>query len=138
MNQIGEGDNEEEYSESEWINKVSDLKSNTKMVKCVMEIDQQTVKFQIDTGSSVNILPVNFLKNKHINKSDLILKTWNSNNYKPLGECRIKIKNPKNNKKYSVNFVICEENFTPIIGLSASKQMKLVELKDKILNEYTK
>ena len=27
--------------------------------------------------------------------------------------------------------MICEQNFTPIIGLSASEQMKLVELKDK-------
>ena len=125
----------EEDSSNEWINKVSTRK-NTKCVNCVMEVNGKPVKFQIDTGSSVNILPVNFLGKRSIPGTEVVLRTWNNNDYKPLGECRVTLKNPKNQKKYNVNFVICEENFTPIIGLSASEQMKLVEIKEKNF-EYT-
>lgn len=125
-------DSDGDSNDYEWINKLSDNESNinSKMIKCVMQVNKQLVKFQIDTGSSVNILPKAYIGVNPLMQTDIILKTWNNDNYKPLGECRVKVINPKNCKKYSVNFIVCEDQFTPIIGLSASKQMSLVKINE--------
>ena len=94
-----------------------------------MNVNNQDVKFQIDTGSSVNIIPERYInENNEIKPSDIKLRTWTNNDYKPIGECRIVVINPKNNKKYNVKFTVCNNNLTPILGLNASKPMKLVEL----------
>ena len=55
----------------------------TKDVKCRMLIGGQDVVFQVDTGSSVNTLPVEFAK--HIERTDKILSTWNKTRQVPLG-----------------------------------------------------
>ena len=57
-----------------------------------------------------------------------MLKTWKNEDYKPLGETRVVIRNPKNKKNYNVNFIICHNNFTPILGLRASEQMGLISV----------
>ena len=121
----------------EWINNVND-ENNAKMVKCKMEINNQIVKFQIDTGSTVNILPVNFVKEMKIENTEIMLKTWNNKSYKPIGEKRVIVRNPKNGKNYNVNFVICENEFMPIMGLRASEQMNLIELKHKNFEQTNK
>ena len=47
-------------------------------------------------------------------------------------------KKEKYNKKYNVKFSVCNNDLMPILGLNASKQMKLVELKKKrIFSKYT-
>ena len=111
---------------SEWINSIG---SKDRQVKCAMKVKNKTVNFQIDTGSSVNILPVQFVNSEDIRNTETTLKTWNNNKYEPIGECRIVIQNPKNLSKYNVSFVIRHEEFTPILGFSASQQMKLLEIK---------
>ena len=52
-------------TESEWIDKMTsgNVWSASKQVKCLMKIGEQNVNFQIDTGSSVNILPMKFVRN---------------------------------------------------------------------------
>lgn len=117
-------------SDEEWIHSVSDKKC-TKQVKCNFNIGDNVITFQIDTGSSVNILPEKFVSRDNIINTSVILKTWNKNSYNPIGECRVTIVNPKNGRKYNVNFIICHDEFTPILGLSASEQLKLLELKDQ-------
>ena len=75
------------------------IDANAKQVSCAMSVGNRIVKFQIDTGSTTNIIPVNFAKN--VRTTNTTLKTWNNENYKPIGESRQIIKNPKNNKRYS-------------------------------------
>lgn len=116
--------------ELEWINKVSDCSNERKQIKCVMEINSKLVKFQIDTGSSVNIMPITYVNLNQVAKTDVTLKTWNKNNYKPLGECRVVVTNPRNKKAYNVRFIICHAEFTPILGLSASEKMQLIQVKN--------
>lgn len=121
-------ENEENTSESadEWIYKIQSSKFSDKEVKCTMLINNNPVKFQIDSGSSVNILPEQYVKSYSATKSTL--NTWNNARYQPLGESRVVIKNPASNKKFNVNFIICHNNFTPILGLKASEQMKLISV----------
>lgn len=124
VHQIAE-EEDDDSSDAEWIYNVSSNKTE-KQVKCLMEIGKQTVAFQVDTGASINILPVNFVDN--FSPTETRLKVWNNANYVPLGEQRVVVKNPKTNKKYNVNFIICHDDFVPILGLRASEQMSLISV----------
>ena len=84
------------------------------------------MNFQIDTGSSVNILPLKFVRN--FKETENMLKTWKNEDCKPLGETRVVIRNPKNKKNYNINYIICHNDFTPILGLRASEQMGLISV----------
>lgn len=52
---------------------------------------------------------------------------WNKTELKPEGICRVSIRNPKNRKKYSVEFIVVKENLTPLLGAKVIQQMKLIE-----------
>ena len=53
---------------------------------------------------------------------------WNGTTVKPLGGTRLKIRNPKVGKNYSVEFVIVNEDLTPLLSLRATEQMKLLSV----------
>ena len=77
-----------------------------------MLVNNVMITFQIDNGSTVNILARKYLSCKNVIRTDIILKTWDEKNYEPIGQCRNILKNPKNNKNYNVNFVICNDDFS--------------------------
>ena len=112
-------------SDDEWIYTCSTDESS-KDVKCKMLIGGKDVTFQIDTGASINTLPLKYAKN--LKQTDKVVSTWNKSKQIPVGTCRRKIVNPRNNKKYSVEFVVFEDNFTPLLGLKASTQMDLIDV----------
>ena len=122
---------DESYSESddcsdiEWVNCTTfvDEANKAKDIKCKILIDGKSITFQIDTGATVNTLPVSFTKN--VQKSNKVLSVWNNSIQKPLGVCRRIIVNPRNNKKYSVEFIVVDEGLTPLLGKKASVQMGL-------------
>lgn len=122
--------NKSSDDEDEWIHGVGNY-NNAKQVKCVLIVDNKPVNFQIDTGSSVNILPRKYISSGNLAKTDTILKTWNKNSYHPIGECCVLVHNPKNDYRYRIKFIICHDEFTPIIGLIASEHMKLIEVKNE-------
>lgn len=110
---------------------VNSVKTNSKDVKCCMLIDNEEVTFQIDTGSSVNTLPLKHASD--VQNTTKVLTTWNNSVQTPLGVCRRSIKNPKNGKKYSVEFVVFEGDYAPLLGFKASKQMGLITVNE---NEF--
>ena len=117
---------------------------NTKIFADMMiRSTAKQVSFQIDTGSSVNILPIKFMpKDKEIGKTPIILKSWTGNRITPVGSARIVIENPSNSKKYRLAFIIVKEDLTPILGLRASEAMNLVTInndnfKEARINEIT-
>ena len=94
------------------------------------------VSFQVDTGSSVNILPIKFMpKDAETINTPVILKSWTGNRIKPVGSARIVIENPSNSKKYRLTFIIVKENLTPILGLRASEAMNLLTINNDNFTE---
>ena len=53
---------------------------------------------------------------------------WNKTEVKPQGTCRLTIRNPRNNKKYSVEFMVVKESLTPLLGAKVIQHMGLVEI----------
>ena len=113
-------------SSVEYVLKVNNKPVPDKLVSADMEIDGNRVKFQVDSGASINVIPVKYVPHHKLCKSDTLLEAWSSSTVKPLGKCRIVIRNCKNNKKYSVEFVVVKEEYTPLLGKRTSEQMGLI------------
>ena len=50
---------------------------------------------------------------------------WNKTEVTPLGRARLIVTNPANRKKYSVEFVVINEELLPLMGARAAQHMKL-------------
>ena len=80
----------------DWLYQIKDKKS----AMCKMEVNNKPIRFQIDTGASVNMI------HRHLVKSDIrlyqgILSMWNNTVVKPHGITTETIHKPKNRKKLS-------------------------------------
>ena len=105
------------------------------------------VNFQLDTGATVNVIPVNVLpQGVQLNTCERSLKMWNGTKITPLGNCNVKLQNKKDGKKYILTFVVVKEKLTPLIGKNACEQMGLINVRydricsmtqGTILTEYT-
>ena len=93
-----------------------------------MIVSGKPVNFQLDCGATVNILPVKYLNKQEMKPCENTLVMWNGTTVKPLGVSRLKVRNPKIGKNYSVEFIIVHENLTPLLGLRATEQMKLLSV----------
>ena len=60
-----------------------------------------------------------------------MLKMWNDSQLSTVGTCRTSVRNPRNKKKYYVEFLVFEGNHTLILGLKASEAMGLVKVQDE-------
>ena len=125
-----EKESSEECSDSEyaWCNSIDsmDNSSHKKYVKCKMLVEGQEVPFLIDSGATVNTLPARYAS-KPLEPYTGMLKMWNQAEDKPLGTCRLKVKNPKNGMKYNVPFIVFEGDRLPILSNRTSLQMKLIK-----------
>ena len=70
-----------------------------------MVANDHDIQFQLDSGATVNVLPVTECKNvcddpelKELKASEAILSMYNDTEIYPLGKRRISLSNPKNNR----------------------------------------
>ncbi|KAK3731146.1 hypothetical protein QZH41_000004 [Actinostola sp. cb2023] len=113
-----------------------------KEVYAEMLIRDKSVKFQVDCGASINILPKEFIGDHAVSPTTKTLIMWNKTEVKPLGTARITVKNPKTGKKFSIEFVVVSGSVTPLIGFPSrttnetDKDETLQLLKDVILRGW--
>ena len=93
-----------------------------------MLINEKPIKFHIDCGTTVNILPIKYVNAKDIKPSKWVLQMWNKTELKPEGTCRVTLRNPKNHRKYSTEFILIKENLTPLLGTKVIQQMGLIQV----------
>lgn len=95
--------------------------------------------FQVDTGATCNIIRAGELRGtKYENKvthTNQVLKMYNSSPLRPVGKCRVQLTNPRNSKKYKVEFVVVKDNDADInlIGSIVAQQMNLIQVKHENL-----
>ena len=82
----------------------------------------------MDCGATVNVLPIKFITDEVVTPTDRILQMWNKSEVKPLGTTRMTIRNPKNTKKYLVEFLVVNEDLTPLLGAKVTQCMGLIEV----------
>ena len=113
--------------EEEYVSQVSD-NEYPKEIYAEMIINGSSLSFQVDCGASVNILPLKYIGTREIKLSKKSLRMWNGTNVTPVGSTRVIVRNPKNHKRYSIEFVVVCEAFTPLIRACAAQQMKLINI----------
>ena len=91
-----------------------------------MLADKTEVKFQVDSGATVNAIPVDFVADKKLEPITKMLQMWNDTILKPLGSCRLILQNPKNKKRFSVKFLVGDRQLIPLIEAKAAQQMGLI------------
>ena len=73
-------------------------------------ITKTPIKFQIDCGATINILPEKYVQGCNLKPTSKRLRMWNNLEVIPQGTTRIIARNPRNNKRYSIEFVVICEN----------------------------
>ena len=95
-----------------------------------MEIQGKTVKMQIDSGASCNVLPKKYLtQGTEVQKTNKLLTAYNKEQIPALGTARVSMRNPRTKKKYNAEFVVVDDNYTPLIGARAAQQMGFIVVK---------
>ena len=126
----GDESSEEEFlyyvttksARTETVNSISELEIYAQML-----IDKMPVKFHIDCGATVNVLPSKYVNKNNLLPTKRVLQMWNKTELKADGICHMTIQNPKK-RKYSVEFIVVKENLTPLLGAKVIQQMKLIEV----------
>ena len=101
----------------------------------VMLLNGHRVPFQLDTGATVNILPEASFEEVYgedslslLDNADVTLVMYNRAEEKPIGKKRVQVVNPRNGRKYSVEFLVVKGKGKPLPGLRASEQMQLISV----------
>ena len=76
-----------------------------------MCIDRKRIKFQVDCGASVNLIPVHHIGDAEVSRPTQGTTDVGQIAKDTLGECRVKMINPANDKKYAV--FVCYGNVSP-------------------------
>ena len=105
-------------------------------IRCKMLIGDEVVVFQSDSGSSVSTLPERYATKITPTRKKLCM--WNGTKYTAKGMCRRNIMNPETGKKYSVEFVVCEGEFTPLLSHRVSQIMGLYSVNEENFDRVSK
>ncbi|XP_044179125.1 uncharacterized protein K02A2.6-like [Acropora millepora] len=97
-----------------------------------MSINNIDVKFQLDSGATCNVITSEGIQRSHcdaeITQTRKVLSMYSGTTVKPIGHCKVKMTNPKNGRRYLVNFEVLPNSSTPILGSKAIQQMKLIKV----------
>ena len=73
-----------------------------------------------------------------LDNAEVTLIMYNKTEEKPLGKKRVRVVNPKNGKKYSMEFEVVKGNCKLLLGLRASEQINLISvINENILSVQT-
>lgn len=94
-----------------------------------LQINNNNIRFKLDTGADANVLPLKFLSQTGVQQHDLLptatrLISYSGQNLKVLGKCQLKV-NCKN-KPYIAKFIIVEVDSPPVLGKKSCTEMNLV------------
>ncbi|XP_064629293.1 uncharacterized protein K02A2.6-like [Lineus longissimus] len=102
-----------------------------------------SIRFQIDSGSTVNVLLLD--QYKRIFKDDDLqflektnpLSMFNKTEIRPEGKRHVMVMNPKNSRRYRIEIIVVPEGI-PILGAQSALGMKLIKInKDNIMQMST-
>ena len=126
--------NDTSESDTEYVLGVSVARENSEIIAALsdspeihaeMLIDGKPVTFQIDSEASTNVIPARYVHGELL-PTPIKLKMWNQSIVTSLRTCRMKLRNPVNQKKYPVEFIVVKEDLMPLLGKRAAEQMNLM------------
>ena len=94
-----------------------------------MLVNKRKVTFQLDTGSSVNLLPARFASK--VTLSPTTLKMWNHSEIQSLGFCDLYLTNPLTKQRLLTHFIVCPDSLSALLGLKTCQTMPLITVNDE-------
>lgn len=99
-----------------------------------LKVENMAIRFKLDSGSEVNIIPLNIFKkfNKKFKLavSSINLEAYGGFQIKPIGSVQLRIENKK--EKLCQDFVVVDVLSHPILSLSTCVKLGLIKRIDKI------
>lgn len=111
-------------------NEARDDKAKNSQLFAGMLVGEELVKIQIDCGATCNVIPINLLNpDTQMEHTKKVLVIYNKTKLHPLGKCKVKVRNPRNQKLYRLEFVVVDKDCKlPLLGRKASEAMKLIKV----------
>ena len=105
-------------------------KESPKKIFTTLLLKETLVKFQLDSGATVNILPVEIYQEvqkdpelKHLKNTQTTLAMFNNSELKPLGTVELQTRNPKNGECYLIEYTVVSNGFKALLGASSILQI---------------
>lgn len=122
---------DDEYQQVFTIENVNTVYPN-KLYAMMKLSGERDVKFQMDCGATVNIIPLSIYRSlvraPSLQPSDVILRTYDNSLIKVDGKIVCKTINQKNGRKYMVEYQIVGVDHKPILGAKAILAMGLMSI----------
>ena len=117
-------------------------KDSPKKIFANMQLRDETVKFQLDCGATVNILPVDIYQQIYrdpqmtrLQPSHTNLVMFNKSEVKPLGRVKVETLNPKNEQCLLTEYTVVPSGHTALLGAETVQQFGLIMVNaDKIMS----
>ena len=110
-------------------------KESPKKIFTTMVLKETSVKFQLDSGATVNILPVEIYQEvqkdpelKHLKNTQTTLVMFNNSELKPLGTVELQTRNPKNGECYLIEYTVVSNGFKALLGAPSILQFSLMSV----------
>ena len=87
-------------SDIESINTVQPVDNGGHQIYGEVYINDFPVRIQIDSGATVNVIPKKYIGDNHVTPTSTVLQMWNKSRVIPVGEAKVELENPANNKRY--------------------------------------
>lgn len=93
-----------------------------------MVVNDKIIVFQLYSRASVNVLSAKHIHERNLKSPDKTLVMRNGVEMKPLSKCHVKLRNPKNRKKYAMNFVTVWNDLHLLLGAMVIQKMGLFNM----------
>lgn len=82
-----------------------------------MLLNKRLVDFHIDCGATCNVIPVQLLSpNIQLEKTEKVLVKYNKSKLKPLRRCKVKLRIPRNDELYRLEFQVVDQGERTLTG----------------------
>ena len=107
-----------------WIGAVSE--KGQSLLTATLKIADQSVRFQLDSGAEVNLLPQRYVDAAQIQPTTTRLRMWNGSLHRPVGKVNCSISNPATGEVHDAEFVVVDDSMSPLLGVKSIQSMNLI------------
>ena len=117
-------------SDIESISAVHAVDNGSHQIYGEVNIKDFPVRIQIDSGATVNVIPKRYIGDSHVTPTSTVLQMWNKTRVIPVGEAKVELHNPANNKRYKVKCIVVDDDsgLAPLLGSKVSERMNIITI----------
>ena len=116
---LNQSNDNEEDSDDQWLMAVS---NGTDSVTATLTLNDIDVKFQLDTAADVNTIFQKLVRQHQVSPRTVRFNMWNKTNVKPLGETRLKVKNPRTSSESEIKLIVFPNGFQELGFITINKE----------------